>query len=233
MTSSTAKSTFWRGIGDGLPFVLAAGPFGFLFAVLATEAGMDIYQVMVMSVFVIAGASQFAALAQMQEAAPVVFVLFAALAVNMRMAMYSASLAPHMRGAPLWQRALAAYILVDNSYAVAITEFERAPEQARARKILYYFGCSIPVWIAWYAATFAGAIVGKTLPIGIPIDFAVPIAFLSILAPLLRTVSHLAAAGVSVVVMLSLWWLPYNSGLIVAALLAMITGVQVERRLAR
>ena len=39
------------------------------------------------------------------ENAPIWAALFAGLAVNLRMAMYSAALVPHLGAAPLWQRA--------------------------------------------------------------------------------------------------------------------------------
>ena len=62
-----------------------------------------------MSVLVIAGASQFTALQLLGEHAPLVIVIVTSLAVNLRFAMYSASLAPHIGAAPAWLRALAAY----------------------------------------------------------------------------------------------------------------------------
>jgi transglutaminase-like putative cysteine protease len=48
-----------------------------------------------------------------------------------------------------------------------------------------------------------------------------------------RHVPHLAAAGISVVGVLALAWVPYNGGLLVAALAAMATGAQAELWLER
>jgi predicted branched-subunit amino acid permease len=47
---------------------------------------------MTMTVLVIAGAAQFTALALLEEQAPMLIVIIAALAVNLHMAMYSAAL---------------------------------------------------------------------------------------------------------------------------------------------
>jgi 4-azaleucine resistance transporter AzlC len=233
VTTSTGKSVLGRGIIDGLPFVLTAAPFGFLFGLVGTEAGLNLLEVMSMAVLVIAGAAQFTALAQMQDAAPVLLVVVAALAVNLRMAIYSAALAPHLGAAPLWQRAVAAYILVDNAYATGIAEFERRPDQPVATKMAYYFAAALPVWIAWYASTLAGALLGGNVPPEYGLDFAVPIAFLAILAPMLKTLAHLAAALTSLVVALALVAMPYNTELLVAAALAMMAGAEVERRRGR
>lgn len=55
------RSYYWQGFWAGAPFLLVVAPFGLLFGVVATEAGLDLVQTMSMTVMVIAGASQFAA----------------------------------------------------------------------------------------------------------------------------------------------------------------------------
>jgi predicted branched-subunit amino acid permease len=61
------------------------------------------------------------------------------------------------------------------------------------------------------------------------IDFAVPVTFIALFAPALRTLPHLAAALVSVAAALIFAGLPYSTGVLVAAGLAMVTGAEVER----
>jgi len=231
MPGTTTKTSFWRGFRRGLPFILGAAPFGLLFGVLASEAGLTFAEVMSMSVLVIAGASQFTALSQMHENAPILMVLLASLAVNMRMAMYSAALAPHLGAAPLWQRIVASYILVDNSYAVAAAEFDERPQMSVASKMAFYFGCAVPVWIVWYLSTYFGAAMGAAIPPEFALDFAVPIAFLAIISPMLKTRAHVAAALTSVIVALALSSLPHSLGLFIAGALAMVVGAEVERRM--
>jgi len=228
MTSSIEKATYLRGIRDGLPFILVVVPFGMLFGVTATEAGLDIAQVMGFSVLVIAGASQFAALQQMTDQAPALLVLLTALVVNLRMGMYSAALAPHLRGVPFWQRAVAAYFLVDQSYALTAVELERRPEASRAAKMAYFFGTITPVCGMWYVGAWVGAQAGARIPPEFALDFAVPITFLAIVAPMLKSLAHVAAALTSVVLALVLSVMPYGLGVIVAALAAIVVGALVE-----
>ena len=83
----TPRQAFWRGYLDCAPFILIVVPYSMLFGVVARDAGLDILQTMSMSVLVIAGASQFTALALLQDQAPVFIALLTALAVNLRMAM--------------------------------------------------------------------------------------------------------------------------------------------------
>ncbi|MZR11875.1 branched-chain amino acid ABC transporter permease [Maritimibacter sp. DP07] len=228
--------TFGQGVRDGLPFILVIIPFGALFGVVATEAGLDLAQVMVMTVLVIAGASQFAAIQQMVDSAPVIMVLATSLAVNLRMAMYSASLVPHLGKAPLWQRAVAAYFLVDQSGVMAAEKFDEAPETPIRAKLAYFFGIIVPIAPLWYGATWLGAVVGGRIPESFALDFAMPITFLAMVAPMVKSLAHLAAAMTSVVLALALAWMPFGSGLLVAAIAAMVVGALLdhlrERRVA-
>ena len=233
MTRTTAKSWFWRGARDSLPFIFVAGPFGLLFGVLAAEAGLDLTMIFTFSMTVFAGSAQFAALQLLREDAPTLIILASALAVNLRVAMYSASLTPYLGGAPLWQRALAAYFTVDQSYSLSIVKFETEPAMTVPQRMAYFFGTSALIAPLRYTATLVGAVMGSQIPDSWALDFALPIAFLAMIGPMLRTPAHIAAALVSIVVAILAVGIPYNLGLLVAGAAAMMTGAQVELMLKR
>lgn len=229
MTDTTTTTPFWMGLRDGLPFIFVVGPFALLFGVVATEAGLDVLTALGFSVVVIAGASQFTALSLMADNAPVWVAIFTALAVNLRMAMYSASLTPYLGAAPMWKRALVAYLMVDQTYALSVARFEQNPGWSVAARLSYYFGAMVPICPLWYALTVVGALLGSTIPESLALDFAVPITFIAMVGPMLRTLPHVAAAVTSVVLALALMGLPAGLGLILSAIIAMMVGAQVER----
>ena len=233
MPASPVRRAYFAGLRAGLPFVLVIVPFALVFGVAATEAGWSVAQTMGMTIGVIAGASHFTALQLIADQAPMLVVIATALAVNLRMAMYSASMAPHIGGAPLWQRALAAYVLVDQTYGTAINHYTLNPGLDRREKMAYFFGAVTPVCGPWYGATYVGAVAGAAIPPGFALDFAVPITFIALVAPALRSLPHLAAAFVSVTAALALVSLPFSLGLLVAAVLAMLAGAGVELLLER
>ena len=185
---------------------------------------------MVFSIVVIAGAAQFTALQLLGDGVPVAIVILSALAVNLRMAMYSASMAPYLGPAPLWQRALLSYLLVDQTYALSLRAYESEPRWSVADRVAYFAGAALPVFPTWAGATWAGAVLGARVPEWLPLDFALPLAFLALVGPMLKSRAHVAAAFVSVAGALAFAWLPWNLGLIVAAILAMAAGAEVERR---
>lgn len=231
MTSTTSKSYFRDGILAGVPFVVVVAPFGVLFGVVAEGAGLNLLQTMAMTTIVIAGAAQFTAVQLMTENATLAITLAAALAVNLRMAMYSASLQPHFRGARLGERILIAFGNFDQTFALASLKFESAPDMTISERVGYFLGTIAVIAPSWVIATYVGAAFGDIiLPKDLPLDFAMPIMFLAIVAPMLKTLAHLAAAITSIVVALALVWLPSGVGLIFAGLAAMIVGAEFERR---
>lgn len=225
---------FRLGIRDGLPFLIVIVPFGMLFGVLASEAGWSLTEVMAMTILVIAGASQFTALQLLSEHAPLVIAIATALAVNLRLAMYSASLAQHIGATPPLARMLAAYFLTDQTYGVSMNRLALGPGMTPRERLAHFFGGAVPVCLPWYFATWLGAALGNAIPPAFALDFAVPITFIAIVGPGLRTLPQAAAALVSVVVALALAFLPYNLWLLAAAVAGMATGalkeIWLERR---
>lgn len=228
MSNHITSRAFLRGIRDGAPFVVVILPFGMLFGVAASEAGWNFAQVLAMSVLVIAGASQFTAIQMLSDHAPLAIVVLTALAVNLRLAMYSASLAPLIGTAPFWQRALVAYMLTDQNYGTTMADASRPDSRTTAEHVAHFFGATTAIVPLWVASSVLGAVAGSGIPPALALDFAVPITFIALVAPLLRSLPHLAAAFVSVAVALTLVELPYNFGLLIAAILAMSTGATVE-----
>ena len=228
MPVQTPRRALAAGLRMGLPFSLVVVPFGLVFGVAAIEAGFDTLQTGLFSLLVGAGAAQLAALQMIVEGAPLLIVVLTGTAVNLRLAMYSASLAPHLGGAPLGTRLLVAFFLVDQAYAASILQFERTPDWPLPAKLAYYFGTIVPVAPVWVAASTAGAGLGHWLPPDWPLDFFVPMAFLALIAPMLRTRAHGVAAAVSVGATLVLAGLPWSLGLLAAGLLAMAAGAATE-----
>ena len=221
---------FIQGVLNGAPHSLVIGPFGFLFGVVATEAGLSIFETLSFSVLVVAGAAQLTALELMQDNTPTVIVILSALALNLRMALYSASLTPHLGTAGFWQRAAAAYSLVDQSYATSILQYENNPEMTMPQKLTFFFGVAASVIPVWYLLTFLGALVGQSIPTDIPLDFATPLTFIALLASLLRSLPHILAALASVIAGLLFHTMPYNLGIMLAGVIGMSVGAWSEQR---
>ena len=78
---------------------------------------------------------------------------------------------------------------------------------------------------------------GYGVSIAIPeswsLDFAVPICFIALTAPLLRSLPHIIAALTSCAMAVAFAWVPWSLGIVIAALIAMAVGAQAELFLKR
>jgi predicted branched-subunit amino acid permease len=225
--SRAPRARFAEGVRAGLPFVIVVAPFGLLFGTVGADAGLGFTEIMGFSVLVIAGASQFAALQLLVDQAPLAIAVLTGLAVNLRMAMYSASLMPHFVGVSLGLRALAAYVMVDQVYALSIQRFVQG-DVDRAERVAFYFGCATPVIPIWYLGTVCGALLGGRIPPVFALDFAVPVTFIAMVAPMLQTLPSVVAALTAVAVSLLASELPLNLGVIVGGLAGTVAGALAE-----
>ncbi|MBS1269165.1 MAG: Inner membrane protein YgaZ [Gammaproteobacteria bacterium] len=130
----TRRATFISGLLSVAPLVPGVAPFGLICGLAAMTTGLSAVQAMTMSVTIFAGASQLATLQLLAEGAIPAITVLTALIINLRFAMYSASLAPHLYYlGPRWRLSLA-YFLVDQNYALSINRFRQTGSGAgRAR----------------------------------------------------------------------------------------------------
>jgi len=216
---------FRAGARDVAPTLPAVLPFGIVAGAAAVDVGFSAIEALGLSVIVFAGASQLAAIALIGAGAPAFVVVLTALVINLRHVMYSASLEPRYRDQSLGWRASIAYLLVDQVYVMAALRFDA---DASVDRRWYFVGLGIPVWATWVVGTAAGVVGGQALPAWLPLDFAVPMVFLALLAPAVenraRAAAALAGGGIAVVGT----GLPLNLGLLVGAVGGIVAGVVVD-----
>ena len=135
--------------------------FGFVYGLAARDAGFSPIEAMAMSTIVFGGAAQFAAVGYVASglAWPGVIVLTALL--NARHLLYSAALAPWLRGVPRIRRALMAHLLTDEAFALSVAHFER---RGAADERGYWIAAILSTFIPWNLATLAGVTIGGQIP---------------------------------------------------------------------
>lgn len=209
--------------------MLGIVPFGLIAGAAAVAAGLTLPDAVGLSVVVFAGASQLAAVDLLATDTPLAVVVLTAVVINLRMSMYSASIAPYFESFRRRWEAACAYLLTDISYALAVAEFRSdGPTDRR----WYYLGVAVPMWLVWQVATAAGAVLGARIPDRWGVSFAVPLVFLALLLPELsdrpRAVAALVGGSIAVV---GAGW-PLNLGLLGGALAGVAAGVVAEGRTA-
>lgn len=216
---------FRRGVGDVSPVLVGNVPFALIAGAAAVQADLSPAVTVGFSALVFAGASQLAAIELIEEGAPLTVVVLTAAVINVRMVMYSASLAPHFRDLPTRVRAVCAYLLTDPAYALSLAAFR----ERDADRLWYYLGAAVPIWVVWMVGTAVGALVGRGIPESWGLSFAVPLVFLGLLASTLRDRPSLAAGAVGGLVATLAAGIPLNLGLLVGATAGIAAGVLGER----
>lgn len=223
-------STFVAGASDSSPLLVGVIPFGVIWGAVCVSSGVPEWGASVMSLIVFAGASQLVAVQLMAQHATLAVVIGTALVINARMFMYSASLAPHFKGMSPLKKAFLSYGLTDQAYAMSISRFNRA-DGGTVDKAVYYLGSAVLMWTAFNLSTVAGAYLGAFIPSGGDLGFAIPLTFIALVIPAVTDRPSLLAAVVAAVVAYFADPLPYNLGLIIAAVTGIAVGYTAERRL--
>jgi 4-azaleucine resistance transporter AzlC len=227
--NSTKGSEFLAGLKAELPLLIGVVPFGMIFGVLAIDAGIPAGPSQAMSAIIFAGSSQFITTQLVHVAAPSVVILMTIAVVNLRHALYSASVSPYTRHlSPSWKWLLA-YLLTDEAYAVTILHYQQTGEPGQVdHRHWYFLGAGLALWSSWQLSTAAGILLGAVVPESWSLDFTLALTFIALVVPSLKDRAGLASAlSAGVVAVWAINW-PYKLGLVTAALVGILVGVLLE-----
>lgn len=222
-------SSVLAGARDTLPLTVGTTPFAVIFGTLAVAAGLPPIAAVAMSVIVFAGSAQFISVNLIGGGAALPVIWLTTFVINLRHALYSATLQPVARDWPLAWRALAAFWLTDESFAVVDRRFRAHGTEGA---LPYFVGSALFFYLNWIAWTAIGAVVGHQFSglATLGLDFAMIATFAAMVAPQLKALAPVAVAATAG----SAAWLgqalPYKLGLIGAAAVGVIVGVALDSR---
>ncbi len=233
--ASARTAEFRAGVLALAPMLLGVVPFGLIYGVLATSAGMPAWLAVAMSAIVFGGASQMILVQLWAGGAPALVIAATVSMVNLRHALYSASIAPALAHLPRRWKWLIAYLLTDEAFAAMNRRMVNArpgDEEAPPHRHWFFLGAGVALWTSWQASTIVGVVLGARVPADWPLDFFLPLTFIAIVVPSLRTRAQLAAAlaGAALAVAWRGW--PHKLGLMSAACAGIAVGAIVERLVA-
>jgi predicted branched-subunit amino acid permease len=224
-----SRPAFMDGVRETLIIVPSYLPFALVCGVAAVNAGLSLPAALALPGLVYGGSSQAVLTQFLQSASALWIAVLSGLVVNLRMAVYSAAMAPRLRHLSLPRRMLGAAFLVDNAFAFMQQRREAKPDESNDHLLAYYAGLTCVLWPAWIAFCILGSLLGSVIPTSWQLDFAIPLAFIATLSTTVRTMPLLAAAVAGAVASVVLFALPLKLGLIAACLLGLLAGLIVER----
>ncbi len=205
-----------------MPGVLILGA---IWGASAGPAGIGPLQAVVMSAIVWSGAGQYAALPLWPQGAPIVAI--SVLLLSLRFALMATSIVPLVANAPGALRALVAFTITDETYALLMTR------RGGAIDPWYLLGAWLPLYLPWLVGTALGVTLASSVPTQWrgPLEAIFPIVFLTltVLVCTSRTHTLVAILGAALSVVFALL-LPPGWNVLLAGLVASSLGLLVPEK---
>ena len=215
-----------KGIIDGLPIGLGYLAVSFSFGILGTNAGLAVWQTVLISMINLTSAGQFAGLNIMIAMGSYVEMFISQLVINSRYSLMSVSLSQSVdKSFSTKYRLLFGQFVTDEIYAVASSRGEEIGRR-------YFFGLCILPYAGWSLGTLLGAVSGNILPgsVSTALNVALYGMFIAIfIPPMKKALSVTVVVLISVSVSVFLYFQPFfeiSSGIsvIICALVASVIG---------
>jgi 4-azaleucine resistance transporter AzlC len=211
-----------------LGFAASGVGFGLVYGLAAREAGFSVIEATAMSVFVLAGAAQFAAVGLVADGAGWPSIVLLTALLNARHLLYSAAMAPWLGGRSRLERAAMAHVLTDETFALSLAHFQRL---GRVDVVGFWLAAGFDS-LSWPVFTAVGVIGGQLIPdparLGLDVVFPAAMGGLAVKLATDRPAIAAAIAGAVLAIVGGIVVGPAIS-IVVGGFLAPIAGLLIER----
>ncbi len=182
MTAFARKGVL-LGVRTAIPVALSVFAYGLVFGVLARQAGLPLFEALLMSGVVFAGSSQFVAMGLWTMPLPIGAIVLTTLVVNLRLVLLGAALRPRFIGVAARRIYPTLFFMADENWALTLKYFEEGGDDAG-----FLLGSGLALYAAWLAATLVGSLASGAIPDPkrLGLDFAFVAVFLALLVGMWR-----------------------------------------------
>ena len=155
----TCNNTLLLGLRDALP--IAAGYFAVSFSIgiIASKAGLSVFQGFLSSLLVRASAGEYGSYALMAAGAGLLDVAALCIVANLRYLLMGTALLQKLpAGTPMWKRLVAALCITDEVFALSIS-YDKGP-----LPVSYTVGAITVSGLMWACGSACGIYAGNILP---------------------------------------------------------------------
>lgn len=226
----TPRGRIKEGILVQVPTLISSIPFGIVVGVIGAAGGLTFLQCLALALFPMSATVYLIGLQMTRDAAPDLIIIGTIMVMNLRMIMYSASIAPWLPPMSWPVRLLTAHCISDQTFAFAMVNFNRYPD--RPNKHWHLIGGGLYSSTVWTFFAGVGYLAGAVVPASWSLEFGGTLTFLTLLVRSVNSVSTAVAAVFGASMVLVAWNLPMKLGVAVAIITGVIAG-NVSRRMAR
>ncbi len=189
---------------EALPVLLAVAAYGLVFGAQASQKGLRLLEVPLMTGSNYAGGSEFAAVGLWASPPPVLLIAAVTFLINSRHIVMGATMTPYIHHLARWKRLVVLFLMADETWALSYRDTCRREQRGVVRpfSVGYYFGVGGTMYLTWLGSTALGAMAGYVLGDVAAFGFgmALPAVFLVIIAGMWKGARNAAPWAVSLVV---------------------------------
>lgn len=219
----------FEGMKMALPIMAGYVPLGFACGIVCAQAGMNVFQIFLMSALVYAGAGQYIAGAMLVAGATPLSIIITTLIVNSRHVLYTSVLYPYVAKWSFLKQSLFAFQITDEVFAVHSTSM--AKNQSNT---VISFSINIFSHLSWITSNVLGGISSSLIPdtTKFGLDFTLYALFIALILPKLINIPQVLAFITGGVTALCFYLLDMQyAGIIAGALLGAFAGYFMNMRL--
>ncbi len=171
---------FARGAKAGLPVIIGYVPIAIAYGMLGVQSGLSLIHVVLMSLVVYAGASQFMGVNMLAAGASGPGIILTTLVLNLRHIIMSLSLMSRVKGVGSLMRAALAFGITDESFAVASMDKKTSDG--------FLAGLFLSAYSSWVLGSLAGGLLADIIPEALTSAMGVSLyaMFIGLLVPSVR-----------------------------------------------
>ena len=211
------------GARRAIPVAISVFAVGVVFGVLARQARLSVFDALLMSGLVYAGASQFVALSLWTAIPfPVITIILTTFIVNMRHMLMGASLRPWYAKLSPWKVYITVFFMVDESWALTINDLSKGGRDAG-----FLLGSGFMLYLAWVSSMVIGRTIGAWIqnPAQWGLDFAITAVFTALLVGMWKGKSNILPWVIAAVVAVAAaHWLPGKWYILLGGIAGSIVG---------
>lgn len=151
------STEFKKGLQAGISIGIGYFPIALTFGLLAKTSGLSIYESVLMSMVVFAGASQYISLSLLAYGTGIVEIVLTTFIVNIRHFLMSTSLNEKCEDDHLGKKMLYSFGITDETFSVVATREGTATSG-------FMFGVNLLAYSSWVIFTGIGHLIGASLP---------------------------------------------------------------------
>lgn len=151
------SSEFKKGLQAGISIGIGYFPIALTFGLLAKTTGLSIYEAILMSMIVFAGASQYISLSLIAYGTGIVEIIITTFIVNIRHFLMSTSLNEKCEEDHLGNKLVYSFGITDETFSVVATKDGTVTTG-------FMFGVNLIAYASWVIFTGAGHLIGASLP---------------------------------------------------------------------